>query len=74
MKNIFVALALLLATSGVTAFSLTASAQDITVGSKKFTESVILGEILKFAVSGDGVAANHRRDLGGTRVLWSALL
>lgn len=49
-------------------------AQNITVGSKKFTESVVLGEIVKFATAGSGATATHRRELGGTRVLWSALL
>lgn len=58
----------------VTVIALPVLAQDITVGSKKFTESVILGEIVKFATTGDGVTTTHRRELGGTRVLWSALL
>jgi osmoprotectant transport system permease protein len=64
----------LLATALGAMLAMPAAAQDITIGSKKFTESVILGEILKFTVSGDGVRATHRRELGGTRVLWSALL
>ena len=54
--------------------SLPAAAQEIRVGSKKFTESVILGEIVKFALSDNNVRATHRREIGGTRVLWSALL
>jgi osmoprotectant transport system permease protein len=47
---------------------------SITVGSKKFTENVILGEILTQLAGSAGVRARHRRELGGTRVLWSALL
>lgn len=46
----------------------------VTVGSKKFTESVILGEIIAQIARSDGAEAEHRRELGGTRVLWSGLL
>ena len=53
----------------------TASAQKspVTVGSKKFTESVILGEILEGLVESTGRPASHRAQLGGTRVAWKAL-
>jgi osmoprotectant transport system permease protein len=44
------------------------------VGSKAFTESVILGEIATQLLEERGVAAVHRRQLGGTQVLWRALL
>lgn len=47
---------------------------EVTIGSKKFTEAVVLGEILAHLVRDAGVAATHRRELGGTRVLWNALL
>jgi osmoprotectant transport system permease protein len=50
------------------------SAHALTVGSKSFTESVILGEILTGLVRKGGREVTHRRQLGGTRVLWSALL
>ncbi len=46
----------------------------ITVGSKKFTESVILGEIVSRLIQSTGASTRHRRELGGTRILWSALL
>jgi len=46
----------------------------ITVGSKSFTESVILGEMLYHLARQAGIKASHRRQLGGTRVLWNALL
>ncbi len=46
----------------------------VTVGSKKFTENVILGEIITQIARSEGLPARHRRELGGTRVLWSALL
>ncbi len=45
----------------------------VQVGSKKFTESVVLGELLKQLGAEAGVEVEHRRELGGTRVLWSAL-
>ena len=49
--------------------------QDVvTVGSKKFTESVVLGEILTHLARDAGYTAKHRRDLGGTRVLFNALV
>ena len=44
------------------------------VGSKKFTESVILGEMVTLLVANQGVPVIHRDQLGGTRILWDALL
>jgi osmoprotectant transport system permease protein len=49
-------------------------AAEIRVGSKKFTESVILGEMLRQLAESAGHRALHQRELGGTRVLWNALL
>lgn len=43
------------------------------VGSKKFTESVILGELITQLASNKGENARHLQELGGTRVLWNAL-
>ncbi len=51
-----------------------ASAQSVAVGSKKFTESVILGEMVTSLARTHGFQAEHRRELGGTRLLWNALL
>ncbi|MEM7581895.1 MAG: glycine betaine ABC transporter substrate-binding protein [Acidobacteriota bacterium] len=45
----------------------------MTMGSKKFTESVVLGEALMQLAQDAGAETVHRRELGGTRVLWSAL-
>jgi osmoprotectant transport system permease protein len=45
----------------------------ITVGSKTFTESVILGEMLRQLVQRAGHPVVYKRQLGGTRVLWNAL-
>ncbi|MEO0501508.1 MAG: glycine betaine ABC transporter substrate-binding protein, partial [Pseudomonadota bacterium] len=47
---------------------------ELTVASKVFTESVILGEVAKAAVATEtGQAVVHRRELGGTRIVWNAL-
>ncbi len=51
-----------------------AVAQSVAVGSKKFTENVILEEIVALMARNQGLHAEHRRELGGTRVLWNALL
>jgi len=54
--------------------SCTTAPDEVRVGSKKFTESVILGEILAQMERAAGVAAGHRAQLGGTQILWHALL
>ena len=46
----------------------------LVVGSKKFTESVLLGEVATLLLRAAGVGARHQSELGGTRVLWSALV
>lgn len=43
------------------------------VGSKKFTESVILGEMARIALEDASLPTSHRRELGGSRILWDAL-
>ena len=50
------------------------AAQDVTVGSKVFTESVVLGEVATQLARSTGAEAEHRREVGGTRVVWEALL
>lgn len=50
------------------------STSKVIIGSKKFTESVILGEIIFHLGENAGVQPVHRRELGGTRILWNALL
>ncbi len=45
----------------------------VLVGSKAFTESVILGEIVTQTLRHEGISAEHRRELGGSRVLYDAL-
>lgn len=50
-----------------------AHGQPVAVGSKSFTESVVLGEIAQLSIAeADGPAA-HRRAMGGTRILYAAV-
>src|SRR3712207_3146978 len=46
----------------------------VRIGSKAFTESVILGEIAAQVIRHAGVGTIHKSQLGGTRTLWNALL
>ena len=48
--------------------------KTIKIGSKKFTENVILGEIATLLIRAQNVNTIHIRELGGTRILWNALL
>ena len=59
----------------LTLASLAACAADkVVVGSKRFTESYILGEIVTQTLQGQGVAAEHRQGLGNTGILEQALM
>ena len=49
------------------------AATPVRVGSKAFTESIVLGELAAQVVRAAGIPAEHRPGLGGTRVLWEAL-
>jgi osmoprotectant transport system permease protein len=64
------ALAVLLAVAA----SPSAPAAEVSAGSKKFTESVILGEMAALLARSAGAEVRHRRELGGTRILWNALV
>src|SRR6266404_4188669 len=48
-------------------------AAPIVIGSKKFTESYVLGEIAKRTLSDAGIPVEHRQGMGGTIILWEAL-
>jgi osmoprotectant transport system permease protein len=55
----------------------TAAAGDpptVIIGSKKFTEPVIIGDMLQHLAEAGGARAEHRKELGGTEVLWKALV
>lgn len=47
--------------------------EKLRVGSKKFTESVILGDVLVDLMVEAGYKATHQEQLGGSRILWEAL-
>jgi len=49
------------------------NADPVVIGSKKFTESYVLGEIAKRTLSDSGIPAEHREGMGGTIILWQAL-
>jgi osmoprotectant transport system permease protein len=48
--------------------------RTLQVASKTFTESVVLGEIALQVARAAGTPAQHRRGLGGTRLVWNALV
>ncbi len=50
-----------------------AAAQAVVVGSKRFTESYVLGEIVRQVLVDAGVPAQHRQGLGNTAVMEQAL-
>ncbi len=47
--------------------------QTIAVGSKKFTESYVLGEIAKKTLEDAGFTVEHKQGIGATGIVWSAL-
>ena len=49
------------------------AADPIIVGSKKFTESYVLGEIAKTVLERAGFTVQERAGMGGTIILWQAL-
>jgi len=51
------------------------AAEDmVRVGSKNFTESIVLAEILRLDAGRRGLGIEHRRAMGGSAILWKALL
>jgi osmoprotectant transport system permease protein len=49
------------------------AADTLHIGSKRFTESYILGEILKKTAVQSGTSADHSRGLGNTAIVFAAL-
>jgi osmoprotectant transport system permease protein len=47
--------------------------KGIIIGSKKFTESYVLGEIGKEQFIQNNIKADHKQGMGGTLILWQAL-
>ncbi len=54
--------------------SFAAPERGIVVGSKNFTEGVVLGELIRAMAASTGTSAAHRQALGGTRVVFNALV
>ena len=52
---------------------LTVEAQQIHLGSKRFTESYVLGEIAKRMLEDAGFTVEHKQGMGGTIIVWRAL-
>lgn len=50
-----------------------ASKGEVIVGSKSFTESAILGEMLSLLAEDAGYKVTHRENLGGTGLVWNSL-
>jgi len=54
--------------------SLAAEEPSIVVGSKNFTEGVVLGELVRGMAASSGASVGHRKALGGTRLVFNALV
>ncbi len=67
------AAATLLVLASTLAWPLQAAAEQLAVGSKRFTESYILGEVITQAARQGGATAEHRQGLGNTAVVVEAL-
>src|SRR5512145_940639 len=63
----------LLATAALCAPASPARGETIAVGSKRFTESYILGEIVRETAARAGARATHRQGLGNTGIVFAAL-
>jgi osmoprotectant transport system permease protein len=64
----------LLICSAISALSaVITQAESVKIGSKKFTESYVLGEIAQRMLTRANIAAEHRPGMGGTIILWQAL-
>lgn len=69
LRSIFLAIGCVVAAGPITA-----AATEIRVGSKMFTESVILGEIIAQLGRARGLVVRYRQELGGTQILFNALV
>jgi osmoprotectant transport system permease protein len=69
MRYVSVIIALLLLLAAGTR----AATPPFRVGSKAFTEGIILGELVAQTTSRGRATSDHRLGLGGTRIVWNAL-
>lgn len=72
MRRIAALLVLALAAAAAPA-PVSAADKPLVVGSKRFTESYILGEVVRQTLQAQGIAAEHRQGLGNTGILEQAL-
>jgi osmoprotectant transport system permease protein len=56
-----------------TAVAVAGPVDSARIGSKDFTESIILAEMLRLDAQTHGLTLDHRRDMGGSAILWQAL-
>jgi osmoprotectant transport system permease protein len=68
----FPARCLLVASMGLCAYNIAAAGETLRIGSKRFTESYILGEIVT-GTAAPYVKAEHRQGLGSTAIVFEAL-
>jgi osmoprotectant transport system permease protein len=54
--------------------SFAADERAIVVGSKNFTEGIVLGELIRALAASTGATVEHRQALGGTRLVFNALV
>ncbi len=64
---------LAIATLAIQCHAADVSSEPVKIGSKTFTESVILGEIAAAMIESTGTRAIHRAEFGGTQILFQAL-
>ena len=72
-RRLVLLLALWLPATGPVSHAQDPSAAALTVGSKKFTENVLLAEMAAQLLRAEGYAVTHREQLGGSPFLWQAL-
>lgn len=63
----------LLAILAATRFESATASTPVRIGSKTFTESVILGDLAEQIIRNAGIPCVHRRELGGTQILFHAV-
>jgi osmoprotectant transport system permease protein len=71
MKNVVFLVAAVL--SFLLVLPMARAADTVIVSSKKFTESYVLGEIAKKALTDAGLEVDHRQGIGATGIVWEAL-
>jgi osmoprotectant transport system substrate-binding protein len=74
MKGIFAAIAILTAVSCLVAgFASAAAKPKLVIGSKDFTESILISEIFAQALENGGFVVDRKQALGGTAIIQAAM-